>query len=343
MLKQFILIFFCLYTATKANTQTLGGNAVFNFLTQPNSAQLASLGGVNISSISNDVSMSFHNPALLRTAMDKQLNVSFNAFLAGIGAYTANTAYHLKAAKLNIGAGIQYLNYGSLMQTDAAGNMLGNFRPRDFMIQIMAAKQYKERFWLGVTGKFIQSNYGQFKSSALAVDIGLTYFDSAKGLQSCIVIKNLGTQINAYANNIQKEELPFDIQAGISKRLLNAPFQFSLTAHNLHQLNIYYNDSTFNNAEGVTRSRGIQKITAHLILSTQVYLSDHVQLNLGYNFLRRQDLNVFGVTSGLNGFSFGTAFLFNKLQVRYATGFYQRNMFNQFSLNFNIEGKIIHK
>lgn len=343
MLKQFILTVFCLYTATKVHTQTLGGNAVFNFLNQPNSAQLASLGGVNISSISNDVSMSFHNPALLRTTMDRQLNVSFNAFLAGIGAYTANTAYHLKDAKLNIGAGIQYLNYGTLVQTDAAGNILGNFRPRDYMIQIMAAKQYKERFWFGVTGKFIQSNYGQYKSAALAVDIGLTYYDSAAGLQSSVVIKNLGTQINTYANNIQKEELPFDLQAGISKRLLNAPFQFSLTAHNLHRLNIYYNDSTFNNTEGDTRSNGIQKITAHLILSTQVYLSDHVELSLGYNFLRRQDLNVFGATSGLNGFSFGTALLFNKLQIRYATGFYQRNLFNQFSLNFNFAGTSINK
>ncbi len=343
MLKQIILIVFFIYTSTKGNTQTLGGNAVFNFLSQPNSAQIAALGGVNISGINNDVSMSFNNPALLRKAMDKQVHVSFNNFLAGINSYTANTAYYLQHANVNIGAGIQYLNYGTLVQTDASGNILGNFKPNDYMLQIMAAKQYKERFWLGATVKFIQSNYAQFKSSAFAFDFGLSYFDSANGLQSSLVVKNMGAQLQSYTENGQKEELPFDIQAGISKRLLKAPFQFSLTAHNLHQLNIYYNDSIFNSAEGDVRNLGIQKITAHLILSTQIYLSNHIELSLGYNFLRRQDLQVFGVTNGLNGFSFGAAFLLNQLQIRYASGFYQRNLFNQFSLNFNFAGTRLNK
>ena len=337
------LSFIFLSTATQSCTQTLGGNAVFSFLSQPNTAQLSALGGVNISSISNDVGMSFQNPSLLRKEMDQQINTSINAFFAGITQFNLTTAYHLTAPKINLGLGVQYLNYGMLTQTDAAGNILGNFKPNDYVIQVMASKQFSERFWVGSTAKFIQSNYGQYRATGIAMDIGLSYFDEANQFQISMVAKNMGTQITTYNVSGVKEELPFDLQAGISKKLKNAPFQFSLTAHNLHRLNIYYNDTTFNNSEAIANSSGLQKVVGHLVLSVQAFLSDQVELNLGYNFQRRQDLNLYGTTSGLNGFTFGAGLLINKIHFRYAAGFYQRNLFNQFSLNFNLVGKSISK
>jgi hypothetical protein len=85
--------------SSQSPAQTLGGNAVFNFLSQPNTAQLSALGGVNISTIGNDVGMSFHNPALLRDGMHQQVNTSFNSFVAGIRNFSLTTAYHLEEAK----------------------------------------------------------------------------------------------------------------------------------------------------------------------------------------------------------------------------------------------------
>jgi hypothetical protein len=43
------------------------------------------------------------------------------------------------------------------------------------------------------------------------------------------------------------EELPFDPTFGITKKLKNAPLSFSFTAHHLHQFDIRYNDTVFNN------------------------------------------------------------------------------------------------
>jgi hypothetical protein len=338
MRRFFLIHIILLCIATQSASQTLGGNAVFSFLSQPNTAQVAALGGVNISSISNDIGLSFHNPAMLRKEMNQQINTSINSFFAGITQYNLTTGYHLTASKINLGAGVQYLNYGALTQTDASGNVLGSFKPNDYVVQIMASKQFSERFWLGSSAKLIQSNYGQFRASGIAMDIGLSYFDDANQLQMSLVVKNMGTQINTYNLNGVKEELPFDIQAGVSKKLKNAPFQFSITAHNLHRLNIYYNDTTFNNNEGIISSSGLQKVVGHLVVAAQAFLSDHVELNLGYNFQRRQDLNLYGTTSGLNGFAFGTGILLRKLQIRYATGFYQQHLFHQFSMNFNLKG-----
>lgn len=317
--------------------QTVGGNAVFNFLSQSNSAQLSALGGVNTSSIGNDVGMSFHTPSLLRNEMHGQVSASFNSFLAGIRNYSLTSAYHAEPLQTNFAVGVNYFDYGTIAQTDASGNLLGVFRPVDYVVQVMTSRQYHERFWYGLTMKYINSNYGPYRSSGLAFDAGITYYDSSSRLQVSVVVKNMGTQLKAY-NGSGREELPFDLQAGVTKRLAHAPVQFSLTAQHLQQFNIYYNDTAFRASEGEGGFSGnntFQKIFSHLVLSTQVFLSDKMELTAGYNFLRRQELNAYNITSGLNGFSFGAGIFLKKLQIRYATGFYQSNLFHQLSLNLN--------
>jgi len=336
-IKKFVISLF-FFVATESLAQTLGGNAVYNFLSQPGSAQVSALGGINISTQSNDLSMGLSNPALLRKSMNQQIATSFNGFLAGISNYSAVASFFQERHQINWGVGLQYLHYGNITQTDAAGSILGTFKPNDFALQFLVSKQYNNYFHVGAAAKFIQSNYGLYRSSGIAMDIGLTYSDTVNQIQASVAIKNMGTQLSTYGG-AAKEELPFDLQAGVSKKLANAPLQFSLTAHNLHRLNILYNDTAFNASEGDLRASGfLQKTFAHLVFATQIYLNEKVEISLGYNFLRRQDLNIFNTTSGLNGLTAGAGFMHKKLHIRYATGFYQQKVFHQFTLNFNFAG-----
>lgn len=339
MRKIIILIFF-FFLSISSKAQTLGGNTIFNFLNQSNTAQLSALGGINISNIGNDVGMSFQNPALLRPQMHQQVNTSFNDFFAGIKNYCLNTAFYLEKTNTNLAVGVNYFDYGIITQTDAAGNILGIFHPNDYVAQISASKQYKEHWWYGATFKFMSSNYAQYKSNGIAFDIGIAYYDSTNLFQASMAVKNVGTQLKTYDGSNTKQELPFDLELGITKRLQLAPIQFSLTAHHLQAFNIYYNDSTFNIAEGMDNNgiSGLQKIVNHLIFSTQFFVSNKIEVTAGYNFLRRNDLNVYSVANGLNGFTMGVGVLLKKLHIRYATGFYQQNMFHQFSLNFIWKG-----
>jgi len=177
-------------------------------------------------------------------------------------------------------------------------------------------------------------------SSGIAADIGIVYYDSASQLQASVVVKNAGTQLKSYTDGGPKEELPFDVEAGITKRLAHAPIQFSLTAHHLQLFNIYYNDTTFNAQEGnLGGGTGFNKVMAHFVLSAQFFITDKIELSTGYNFLRRQDLDAITSTNGLNGFTMGVGVLLKKLHIRYATGFYQQNMFHQFSINLNWKGE----
>lgn len=338
MRKSIAFIVFLLFDF-ESQSQTLGGNAVFSFLKMPASTQLSALGGVNVSAISSDVSLALQNPALLKKEMHGQINSSFNQFIGGIKNLNLSSGFHVKKWNTNIGIGIQYLNYGNIPETDASGNILGTFKPLDYAFQMMFSKQHKNNWHYGATVKWIQSNYAIYKSNGIGFDVALSYLNDDKDFQASVVVNNLGTHLKSYNGSSIKEELPFDLKMGVSKKLKHAPFQFSLTAHNVHRFDIFYNDTAFLLSEGVDNFRNkkntFNKILSHLVLSSQIFIKENIELTLGYNFLRRKDLNVQNYSNGFNGFALGAGLHVRKLQIRYSTGFYQQNAFHQFGINYS--------
>ena len=117
---------------------------MFNFLRFPNTPQLTALGGVNVSNISNDVGLSFNNPSQLRPEMHGQVNFVFNSMYASINNYHLSGAYHSEMLNTSFGGGINYFDYGNILQTDAAGNTLGDFHPNDYVVQISASRRYMQ-------------------------------------------------------------------------------------------------------------------------------------------------------------------------------------------------------
>lgn len=317
--------------------QTLGGNAAYSFLKLPGSPQITALGGDNISAIAGDIGLAFNNPALLNIKHHRQLQVSFNTIYANTKNSQAIYAQYYKPLQTSFAAGVHFLSYGSITQTDAAGNSYGNLRPFDYSIQLSASKKYLQNWQYGITLKFIASNYGIYRSSAIAMDAGVLYFDSAHQWQASLLLKNMGGVVKPY-NNTTAEDLPFDAQAGISKKLANAPVQFSLTAHHLHRFDILYNDATFNNQTGSSsannKSFTIDKLFRHLVFSTQLFVGDKVELTAGYHHLRRRELSINNTPNGLTGFSLGVGVLLKKMHLRYARTNYQNNTgLNQIGLS----------
>ncbi|MFM9909709.1 MAG: type IX secretion system protein PorQ [Chitinophagaceae bacterium] len=325
----FLLVFFFLFALTLC-AQTLGGNIVFNFLKSSNSPQLTALGGINISQQTKDIGLTFNNPALLRPDMHTQSQAVFNSHPGNIRNYNLLTGYHINKWATTFGFGIQYFNYGNTTQTDAAGNILGEFRPTDYAVQAMASRSYLQNWHYGASLKFIHSSYGTYRSSGIAMDIGLTYSDTARFLQLAFVMKNMGFQLRSY-NGTSKDELPFDLQFGISKKLEKAPLQLSLNLHHLHQFNIRYNDTAFNNSNGIVDNKNnyfFDKLFRHFVASVQLFVSDKIELSAGYNYLSRKELNIGTGGNGLNGFSLGVGVLIKKIQVRYARTYFQNNQAN---------------
>lgn len=333
----FIPFFFCI---TALSGQTLGGNTAFNFLRLSHTPQLTAAGGVNVSLTAPDAGLAFYNPALLKPAMHSQLNTVFNSFYSGVKTYHASLGYHHPKLNTNFLWGLHYFDYGNLQQTDAAGNITGIFSPRDFVMQVSASRSYLEKWNYGAAIKYIHSGYGQYRSSGIAVDAGLHYYDSAKLFSASIAAKNMGFQLKKYTPGAT-EELPFDLIAGITKRLDKAPFAFSITAQHLHQFDIRYNDTVFNADQGTTTEPGkkftLDKLFRHFVAAVHIYPGDKINVTIGYNHLRRKELTIGKAGNGLNGFSMGVGVTLKKIQVHIARSQYQNNTgYSQFGLNIQL-------
>ena len=131
----------CILLFTSAHSQTLGGSAAYNFVNLPATPLLTASGGVNISYRTNEIGLSMNNPALLQSQLSNQVNASFNNFLGAIKAYGLSGAYQYEKADATLGAHIFFMDYGSISQTDAAGNVNGTFHPVDYVVQLSAAKK----------------------------------------------------------------------------------------------------------------------------------------------------------------------------------------------------------
>ena len=327
------LIILCsLLKGRKVYSQTIGGNAAFNFLNLPASAQLSALGGTNISNQASDVSLAYQNPALLRDSMNSQVATDFNLMYSGIKNYFMAVAYHNKKLYSNFSLAINFIDYGTNSLTDAAGNISGNFSAFDYFVQISMSGKYKRNWYYGAAVKFITSSYGQFKSNGIALDMGLNFLDNSGLWQIGFVAKNMGTQLKSYAS--MKEDIPFDLELGISKKIAVIPFQFSFTAHHLHQFDIRFNDTLLQNSSSSPNS--LDKVFRHFIFAAQ-YSINKVELTVGYNHLRRNELKISSAGNGLNGFSLGIGAIFSKIQMHYARAYYQNNSaYNQLGINFSL-------
>jgi len=330
-----IFFYIFLLLSTAAFPQTTGGNAAYNFMNLPASPIVTAAGGVNISYRTSDVGISAGNPALLRPEMGTQLNLSFNSFLGEIKTYSLTGALHSEKLETTFAGHIHYLNYGPIAATDYAGNVNGEFRPVDYVVQGSFARRYLEKWRYGGTLKFINSSYQQYRSSAVAIDFGILFSDSAKGLCVSLVAKNMGAQVSNYAG--QAEDLPFDLQIGVTKKLAKAPFGFSLTARQLHRFDLQYDDTAFNNDNRFASPSTINRFFNHLVIATHFYLGQNLEALVGYNHLRRQELSIPEAGNGLAGFSAGLHIKFNKLQILYARTSYQRGMnYNQIGVTVQL-------
>jgi hypothetical protein len=313
--------------------QSTAGNAVYQFLKLPYSAKATSLGGLNISSIGNDLGLAMMQPALLSTDMNGEFQLSVKPYFAGIQQYDLNGANKLKSDWV-IGWGVHYMNYGSILQTDVLGNEYGSIKPNEYAIQVGIAKTYLESFHFGTQIKFIQSNYGQYISNGIAMDVGVRYLSPYGSSQWSILLQNVGTQLKYFQ---VKEELPLNLILGWSKKLDNAPLQFSVTAERLSVWNDNYYDLDFYNKEGYKKPGSLQNLFNHLVLGSQLYFGQSFEIDLGYHFARRFELNLPNQPNSLNGLSAGFGFPYKRVQFQYGTGFFQKNSYHHFTLQYALQ------
>jgi hypothetical protein len=329
MIRRILTLLVSMASVVIVKGQTLDGNAVYSFLRMPFHAQTAAMGGRNVSQIASTAGIISENPALLRPNHHKNVFSNFTFLAPGITGLQGGAAWHQEKIATTFALGLTHLQYGEEPLTDPSGNVSGDFRAFDQALALSASRKYGQHWFYGATFRFVHAAYGPWRSMGMAMDMGLNYYKEDAGLQWGFTVKNMGLQLTKF--DAQAEDLPFDMVMGVSKKLDKAPFSISLTAQRLHDFNILYSDTAYNLENfGVSGRPGWGKqLLSHLVLGTQVFVGEKITLSGGFNLLRRNELAVWNVASGMAGFSYGIALRHKKLDFQFARSHNLRSLSQQ--------------
>jgi hypothetical protein len=311
------IILFSIFTSG-VFSQT-GGDNIYEFLNLTHSGLVSSLGGTNVSISGNNLNLAYHNPALLGSGMDKSLALNYVNYFAGINYGLA--LYSKSFPKTgNFALGLTYLNYGSFTGADASGIITGTFSASEYAFSMIYSRQIDSMFTVGVNFKPVLSHLEKYTSIGFAFDLGAAWHNHNDILSAGLVIKNAGYQVITYAGE-PRQNLPFEVQAGVSVKLAHAPLRFSLTLRHLEKFDLtwqYKNSSSVNDPEPEL-SVFFENLMRHIIIGTEVMPHKNFYLSAGYNYQRRKELQIdsrvstvgfswgFGINTSLLSFEFGRA------------------------------------
>jgi hypothetical protein len=303
--------------ATPAMAQ-VGGSESFAFLHLPLNPTQVARGGIQVAGKALATTDFMQNPALLDSACHRQVSVSFMPFVSDIQSGTAAYSHLYKGLRLAYGA--QYVNYGTLQQTDELGRVLGTFQASDVAIQAGVSQQIGV-FTAGVTLRWVNARMEQYGASAMLVDMGGIFRHPTQDFSIGLVLKNVGFVTSPWVAG-QPLVLPLDLQLGFEFKPQYMPVRFSLTARQLHRPDIAYFDPRVRrldlNGNNITQPPGtVDGIARHLIGSMTLVLHRQFQTFLGYNHLINREL-ILQNGGGLAGFSSG--FLFKTKKIDFSFG-----------------------
>jgi len=298
------------------------------------------MGGDVISIVDNDVSLAFQAPSLLNKEMNRQMSFNFVDYVSDINFISFHYAQKI-FNNLMIFSGLDAINYGEFIGSDATGNSTSLFTANQQIFTLGTAKQISDKFTLGTNIKLLNSQLESYHSLSLSSNVSTTYFNKENNLAATLLFKNMGKPIKSYTST--SENLPFEIQLGLSKSLQHLPFRYSLV---LHHLNVYdiSNDYNLNTIYDLTSNTIIikketvaKKMLRHVILGGELNpFRKSLYLRAGFNFQRREDLKLSSSFS-MSGFSWGMGFSVRKIQINYSrSALHSSSVLNSFSLITNL-------
>jgi len=322
------LILFALFFSVRVNAQ-VGGKGTYQFLNLPNSARIAALGGNSLSINDDDITLTLANPSLINEKMNNQLGLSFVDYYTDINYGFAQYSRTFKKAGSFVGT-MQFIDYGKFQEADEAGVQYGYFHAGEYALNIGWGRKLTPRWSIGSNLKFIYSSFEDYNSFGMAVDVAGSYFSKDELFDASLIFRNIGYQIVAYrAGN--HEPLPFEIQAGLSKKFKHIPFRMSLLLTHLEKWDVRY-ENPVNPSGGIdpvtgepNKINGIDEfadnLMRHIIVGGEVTIAKVLSLRGAYNYQRRQEMKVPDKVSTI-GFSWGFGIRIKQFQFSYARSAY---------------------
>jgi hypothetical protein len=310
----------------------IGGNSVYKFLNLTSSSRAAAMGGSFLAVNDGDITQALFNPSLINPQMDNNLSMSFVDYFTDINYGQASYGKTFNKTGTYVGT-MQYLNYGKFTYADETGQTSGTFAANEFAANLGWGRALDSLFTLGANLKFIYSGLEDYQSYGVAVDVAGTYYNPKNLFTASLIFRNIGTQIKPYRSG-NTENLPFEINLGISQRLKYLPFRYSVLLTNLQKWDLTYFDANdpdnkIDPITGEVEDKGgftdfAQKAMRHVVIGGEFVPSKAFSIRFGYNYQRRQELGNYN-KMGMVGFSWGFGLKVSKFQIDYSRATYHLN------------------
>jgi len=339
--KKLIGLLSILYTAVFSQ---IGGTSTFSFLDLPVPARTNALGGASTAIWDKDINLGYSNPALLNVGCSQQLGINYVNYVSDLAYGNVSFANRVKKHGV-LAVGLQFFNYGKFEGRDEFNLETSQFSAADYALNISFAKTINKdsTLSLGVALKTIYSHYDIYHSFGNAIDIGLTYH-SRKDLVVSLVAKNYGKQWKPYFENSLTNDLPNNVQIGVSKKVPKAPFRVLAQYDYLLKWDLTYNNpknelgaidpftnqpivKTKNELRREKINDGFNKFGRHLTIGTEMLMSKNFTVRIAYNFRKGMEMALPEVKKA-NGLSLGFGIKIFKFQLDYA--------FSKYALNGNV-------
>lgn len=336
-------IFFFLFVGIGSLYSQGPGSSVYNFLNLNPAPNLSALGGLNITN-STSISNALFNPALLTELDSGGFAMSHAFYYSDIQFTSFNYSWPVKQ-QLRFHIGIVRADYGSIEGLNEYDMSIGTVSSNDNALVLGIGRMFQDKISMGLNLKLIQSRIGFNQSFGLASDIGIHYHKKKEGVKIGLLFRNIGSQITTYSETGKKENLPFEMMLGISKRLKYVPIRLSINYRYLNRWNILRmeevgekNSSLF----GIDEVKGnsiIDNFFRHLSFGSEIMIGqkEQLQLRLGYNHKVRKELGISDYFS-LSGFSFGFSVKLRRMSMDFSRSIHHlAGGTNQIGIQANIK------
>jgi len=192
-------------------------------------ARSGGMGDVGIA-MSPDANASFLNIARTPFASSKYSGaLTYTPWLSDLGLndvyLITGAGYYQLDDMQSVSFGVRYFNLGNIQFTDALGNNLTTFNPREFSVEGGYSRKLSNRIGLGVALRYINSQLaggtidGQTYKTGTAIAGDLHFYqnsgkENGSGFAWGATLSNLGSKISYTADATQKDYIPANLGIG---------------------------------------------------------------------------------------------------------------------------------
>ena len=302
----------------------ISGLSTLSVLDMPASTRSSSLGMDYLAVPLPGIDVAIDNPSLISPHLSGRVTLGYIGIASGSNFGTVAYGHSFDRWGTFV-YGLRFCSYGSFDGYTEEEVSTGSFSAGDYVFSIGWGKPVTDNLTFGVSFKPVYSHYESYNAFAIAFDVAGSYVSSSQLLAASVLARNIGVQVFSFDNTV--EHLPFELTAGLSYKLQNAPFRFFLNLAELQRWNLAYEDALNPTTETdpfsgevITQSKSkafFDKLGRHVLVGVELSIGKSFSARIGYNYRQTAEMTAADVLN-MSGFSFGFGFSIRGFDVSYS-------------------------